>query len=383
MGQRSPAVRGPEPWTELGGVTWCHWDRWFALVCVRDFGGDWEALVEWLWSRLDRNGYAGDPDVEAKTSHVADLRARLARAGLPASALAGAGRVDGRLLARARRKVLEQPLARKDLTEAMRGTPRARLRARALRGRWEAFPASPGPACERFEAVLRRHARARAPAPVKLAGSLLGALAEEDARCSGLAEQLATRRAFLTVACEAMADLGEGAALLAAAWLEGLALYVQVSWERAGLSPEAFYRDLCELLVVEESGMRSGEVAFAATQPAHVDLCARVLAEVGAEWRAARLGWWADRAKFLTAELYLVTRSRHRYEEAARALGSEEWQPVVALAEEALAAGDRALARRVFLAADRPGFHRATLRRCCQELVGPEPFDDRCPPATW
>ncbi|MGQ0744860.1 MAG: hypothetical protein ACT4OS_11095 [Acidimicrobiales bacterium] len=42
--QRRPSVLGPEPWTEIAGAAWCHYDRWFALVAVGDFGGDLDAL---------------------------------------------------------------------------------------------------------------------------------------------------------------------------------------------------------------------------------------------------------------------------------------------------------------------------------------------------
>jgi hypothetical protein len=77
---RRKPVFGPEPWREVAGRTWSHWDLWFCLVLVSDFDGDWAALAEELWRR--RSPYPLTLDEEAKNSHLDDLRARLADAGL-------------------------------------------------------------------------------------------------------------------------------------------------------------------------------------------------------------------------------------------------------------------------------------------------------------
>ncbi len=31
---------GPEVWRTDGRVEWSYWDLWFAVLCVRDHGGD-------------------------------------------------------------------------------------------------------------------------------------------------------------------------------------------------------------------------------------------------------------------------------------------------------------------------------------------------------
>jgi hypothetical protein len=87
---------------------------------------------------------------EAKLSHLDDLVDRLAAAGLDAGALAARADDDPALRTKARTKVLKQGLQPRALTDAMGLTPLKRLHERALRGRWDRFPASPQPWYERM-----------------------------------------------------------------------------------------------------------------------------------------------------------------------------------------------------------------------------------------
>jgi hypothetical protein len=96
--QRRPPTLGPEPWTTIAGADWCHFDRWFALVTVVDFGGDLEALEVDLLGRL--RSLHGRRDVEAKLSHLADLRGRLGASGIDARALAADDEFDKATVAR-------------------------------------------------------------------------------------------------------------------------------------------------------------------------------------------------------------------------------------------------------------------------------------------
>lgn len=134
-GVRRTPIFGPEPWAQVAGQRWCHFDRWFALVAVREFGGDLDRLQVALEQRL--RSLTGRRDVEAKLSHLADLRERLAGAGLGPAALAEHETVDKPTWTKARRKVLDQALENRSMTEPMRRTPRARLEQRARRGHWQ------------------------------------------------------------------------------------------------------------------------------------------------------------------------------------------------------------------------------------------------------
>ena len=77
--------------------------------------------------------------------------------------------------------------------------------------------------------------------------------------------------------------------------------------------------------------------------------------------RAAILDWEADRALEAVAHLYLATGHIDGFVDAAKALGSRSWQPIVAMAEHAIGSGDRDTATAVFYAADQPGFHQRLL----------------------
>jgi hypothetical protein len=99
------SIFGPEPWQEVAGRTWSHWDLWFCLVLLSEFDSDSAAFSEEVWRR--RSPYLLTLDEESKVSHLEDLRARLADVGLVAADLVGAAAGDRKLLAKARRKVLE------------------------------------------------------------------------------------------------------------------------------------------------------------------------------------------------------------------------------------------------------------------------------------
>ena len=82
MTDRSPLRYGPELWRSDGGADWSYWDLWFAVLCVRDHGGDWDGFD----AALTKIGFTAG---EAKWSHLLDLRERLAAAGLGAAELVG------------------------------------------------------------------------------------------------------------------------------------------------------------------------------------------------------------------------------------------------------------------------------------------------------
>jgi hypothetical protein len=144
-GRRS--IYGPEPWRTKRRVVWSNWDLWFCVVALADHDGDLDALVAAI---EDRGGSFLSGTVEAKLSHLDDLRLRLTEARIDAAALAGDAGADPRVRGKARTKVLKQGLYPRDLTDAMRRTPRDRLYERALRGRWDRFPVSPAPFYERL-----------------------------------------------------------------------------------------------------------------------------------------------------------------------------------------------------------------------------------------
>ena len=90
---RCPPVFGPEPWATVAEAQWSHFDRWFALVATASFAGDLDGLEAELVGRLGSSLH-GRGDVEAKLSHLADLRHRLAATGIDTAALAAHEEAD-------------------------------------------------------------------------------------------------------------------------------------------------------------------------------------------------------------------------------------------------------------------------------------------------
>jgi hypothetical protein len=112
---------------------------------------------------------------------------------------------------------------------------------------------------------------------------------------------------------------------------------------------------------------------FAGVGVEHHELVERLLWSLAAELEGHRLGYQAEVARGLVASLQAATARLDRLVATAERLGSDQWMPIVTLAETALAAGRRDLARRVFAAAIRPGRHQDYLAARCLELTGEPP----------
>jgi hypothetical protein len=368
-GRRSPLF-GPEPWRTVGSAIWCQFDRWFALTAVTEFGGDLDALEADLVGRL-RGPLHGRRDLEAKLSHLADLRLRLAGAGVDITGLADAEPADKATLAKARRKVLDQALEGRAMTEAMRDTPRARLDRRARYGAWPAFPVNP-------EAWYHTLAGRGWPTGVAKGRSftVTRQLAQRLARCDGhlrkTADRLALYRAFYTVGLELADHAEDSYGNIGELRLDAFHTYLTIEWAATGMAAEDYWQDLCELLVCETYALTYKEetLPFRRLPAGHADLVETILLNLAEEWRAAYQDYQADEAVQLVAWLHIAGHCYTRYIDAARRLGSDHWMPIVALAESALAVQRHQLAAAIFRAADQPGMHRDHLRERCRQLTG-------------
>jgi hypothetical protein len=369
---RTTPIYGPEPWHRMEGAAWSHWDLWFCLVCITDFGGDWRALERVIVESRRRS--FGGRDWEAKDSHVHDLEARLLERGIDAHVLAGGHRGNKTVLAKARRKVLEQGLAGRDLTPAMVDTPRRRLRARALRGRWDRFPVSPAADCDAFAAVIEK-ARRQRRGSFRTATRLVERAGELDAeRAEKPAERLAVWRGLATAIVEAFGDgLRDPEGAYARCGGEDIARYVDLPRERAGIAADDYYQDLCELCVWDEWALlhRRETAPFRGIPRQDAPLVEEILWELEAEHRASHLEHQAEEAAQLVAWLHVATRTLDSFVPIAERLGCDWWMPVTAMAETAIAAGDTELAVRVFAAAtSREGMQRDYLLQKCFALTG-------------
>jgi hypothetical protein len=298
---RRKPIFGPEPWQEVAGRTWSHWDLWYCLVLVSDFDDDWAAFSEELWRR--RSPYLLTLDEEAKVSHLDDVRARLADAGLDPADLVGAAAGDRKLLAKACRKVLDQPLDRgRDMTPAMWATPRERMLCRALHGYWQRFPVSPASAHARFADQVAR-ARGRGRGGYGIAQALQRLLDDQDRRLTGdLAARLALWRGLLTAGIEVLGEVRDRDGELAGFLGGSLGAYARLSWRPTGIEAEVYFADLCELCVWENHGLlyQRETAPFAGVGAEHHDLVERLLWSLAASWKGtvsatrprSPWGWW-------------------------------------------------------------------------------------------
>jgi len=375
---RRPPIFGPESWMTVADAEWSHWDWWFALIAVAEFDGDLDALQRELVTRL-RPSWSDRHSVEAKLSHLADLRTRLRTTGLDVAVLASGAQPDKPMLAKARRKVLGQALEDRAMTNAMREPPRVRLDRRARYDHWDRFPMNPAHWYEKL-AGRRPAANVQKGRTFTITRQLRERLACYDSPNRGNADRLALYRAFHTVGVE-LAERGDDSyGNIGELRLDAFETYLSVDWQAAGMAAEAWWQDLCELLVSEVYALtyRHEMLPFGKVDANHAELIERILLGLADEWRAAYQDYQAGEALELVAWLHLAGQRYAYYADAAGRLDSDRWKAVEALAESAIAAGRRDLAVDVFRAADQPGMHRDHLHQRCYALTGvcipnPEP----------
>ncbi|MGH8984586.1 MAG: hypothetical protein ACRDY6_12030 [Acidimicrobiia bacterium] len=341
----------------------------FCLVCITETDRDWSALEEEIIGQ-DRRRSVTSRTWERKRSHLLDLRARLDAAGLNAADLAGDALGDKPLRAKARRKVLDQDLAGRDLTTAMRNTPGLRLRERAYRGHWADFPLSPADAHDRFAVVIGTRRGS-----FRIARELGQVAHEEHERLDGdPVAQLALWRGLLTAGLEAfLGGLRDSDGAVATYLGEALATYAALPWRDTGIDPPVYWADLCEWCIWEDWGIRHRREAapFRGARTADVELVEQLLWDLETELRSHRLDYEAAQAAQLVAWLAVATRSFDRFLPAAQGLGADWWVPVDALGQTAAAANKADLAVEVYTAAVAGGgMHVDHLTRRCRELTG-------------
>jgi hypothetical protein len=368
---RRPQVFGPEPWIETAGEVWSHFDAWFALVVVSEFGGDLSALQAAL-EEQHRASVQSRTDVEAKLSHLADLRRRLEAADLDVRELAAAAPTDKATAAKARRKVLTQALEGRAMTEPMRRTPSALLHHRARYGGWPAFPVDPRPWFDELRGAALPLTFVSRSQTFERAKRYRQRLERLDRPRLENAERLALHRAFHTLGLELANSSDDSYGQIGELRLEEFTTYLSLDPHEAGMTLEAYWQDLCELLVAETYALTHADelLPFRAVHAEAADMIEAILLGLAMEWRVAYQDFHAEQADTLIAWLVVATGRRDRYVATAKRLGSRQWKPIVTLATSALERKDRHLAVEVFRAADQPGWHQDYLRRRCAELTG-------------
>lgn len=359
----------------VGSAEWSYWDLWFCVLCVTDYGGDWRALEGAIVDQK-RDLWRGR-DWEAKDSHLHDLERRLGAAEIDALQVMARAQNPDLIRAKARRKVLAQSLGGRDITPAMRDTPRRRLQARALRGHWESFPISPQTDCDLFADIIEGE-RAGRRGSFGIAMTLEKVVLEMDGeRAEAPAARLALWRALVTAGMEAFeAGLRDTDGAVATAIGNALAAYAGLPWEATGMTRADRHADLCELCVWDDWGLlhKRDTAPFRTTSRSDVAEVEEILLRLADEHRAVHLSYQADNALRLAAWLCVATRSFDRFVVAAHRLGCDWWMPVTAMADAAVEAGRVALAAEVLDAATaRSGMHRELLLGKCARMTAARP----------
>lgn len=289
----------------------CWWDLWFCVLAAADFGGDLDRLEADLVGRLRSPAWTGvsGSDVESKLSHLADLRVRLAGAGLGAGALDAAGRRPG-VLPRARSKILKKPVQPWSMTAAMVETPRVRLERRARRGHWDSFPVDPAGSYERFRRSVEVRDFIHEDRTFALTRQLWDRLCQLDDACRGAADRLALFRAFHTAGLELADRADDSYGVVGELRVDAFEAYLDIEWAAAGMPDGAYWQDLCELLVWEPHGLTfvRGSRPLRQATGAHADIVEGILIALAEEHRVVHLDHQADEALNLVASLRVAHR---------------------------------------------------------------------------
>ncbi|MEV8562851.1 hypothetical protein AB0478_41795 [Streptomyces sp. NPDC051917] len=364
---------GPEPWPHPApSGEWSYWDVWFAVACVVDCGGDWEAFDVRL-TRERSGGVMRGAYLEPLWSHLVDLRERLAADGLGAGELAGGAVRDPKVVARARSKVWKQALEGRAKTAPMRWTPSRRLSERAMTGAWPRFPVSPQGPYEAFAGVVDLDRHHGHWATMAVAEVLAEATVAQVGEAVGAARLLAVRRAALACGLRALRVCDDSCGTLGEWLRRAVAEYAAVPWRRTAMPADVFWQDFLELLVeVGDFGgtyLQEAELFLHAGVGSDVDLVETLARALHSEYASARLDFRAREILGLRAYAQVAAGAVDRFAATATVLGSEDWQSLEAMVSYALQRGDAASARAVLRAADRPGFHRDWVRRRSIELA--------------
>lgn len=287
---------GTEPWRDVDGIAFCHWDRWLLRLSLEEPEGLSSIARE--FRRRARDQRRESDVAEAMLAQVADLASRLTILGrAPAEVLDAVERESAWLRDKAFRRVWHATSLYR--TEAMERTPRKMLEVRAREGNWQAFSVSPRPYFARLDALYRGgyfdyRGVGLVVLQLEIEGDRMLMLATSDG------ERLAVRRAILGACIEAMAhvddsgcDLGEHFREREQQYLDAVRPYV----ERPGI-----LRDLLELSTWEDYGLFHHLHAFLGQlSEAAADVAVRELARIIGDLREAGLDYQLGRAWRLRA----------------------------------------------------------------------------------
>lgn len=299
-------VYGPEPWDTVADATWTYWDLWFSVVCITQYGGDWDALDAGLYSTSHLTHGLSEP----LWCHLVDLRNRLSAAGLTAADLVGDLAGDRKTVKKARSKILEWTgILAKHFSPAMRDVPSDRFHFRAHFGNWDRYPVSPRPFYGRLAAAT--------PFDLELPGQYLPTFGNIEPLFQALEELeaehattpstlLAVRRAGLTASSLAQHCCDPSYGDLASDASQAIVRFSLTDWRATGIDHAVFWRDALEVFMVFSNfgcapyGCES-EVMENLGADRDRALIKRVVDDLHDSYTADRLEWNAEEVERLSA----------------------------------------------------------------------------------
>ena len=347
-----------------------YWDLWFAIVLTQDFDGDWEEMIEGLRERSESHFYLADT-YKGFANHLSLLRQALDGAQLSVDDILAEAGEDAikRHKSRARRKILEMHIQKKEKSAWMIETPRKQREDRAMRGHWGGFPVNP----EQYAGSLARcygssgfYNKHRS---FTLERKLSAWVEKYEARAS-LAKIFALYRAFLTVAVEKMNMVDDSFGVIGELYQDVFEKYCRLERAKLDMQPQAFFQDLVELMIWEDYAGTSKHQPdfFAGLSSAEVPLVESILEKAWEELRELELEYHAEKALTMLGMLYVQQRIYDKFVPVARLMGTREWQRITRMAEMAVKRRKQDLALAVYEACLRPGSHEAFLREKYRDL---------------
>lgn len=345
------------------------------LLADREFGADLDRLAAEMRAQRVRScptGF-GREEWNGRLSHLRDLQRRLRAGGLDlAAVLEAAGPLVRQEARRARRKVMEKPARQAEWSQPMRSTPRKKGFEFALHGYWDDFPISPRPYAEEIAANFNSHKFYTERESFSISRRLDRYITEGKklAVRGDHAEALAMLRAVLTETIQVMGFADDSCGAIGDSFHAAFREYLALDNEAAGIDETVFLHDLLTLLIWEDYGFTYNQTYgyFGKLSQEQGQICLDFLRQQIEHLKAEDLDYQAQEALTLLGQ---VACEQGRYElfiALAREMKSDHWRRILLLADTAVKARKRDLAKLVFEAALQPGPHYDYLRQHHEQL---------------
>jgi hypothetical protein len=373
---KKPTPIGPEialilPTTEGKSLELSYWDLWFALVAVKDFGGDLDRLAERI---KNEKGFIYDRNsIERKRWHLRDLKRRLEGASFTPIQIVNA---DSDLAQAEKRRALTKVMGSSDRasawSEPMRNTPRKHRFEHALRGYWNRFAVSPNP----YEKNVGAHFQSKGFYSEGMSFGIARTLdryVEEAAKllvAGKAAEAQALLRAWMTVVIEVMEKADDSCGRIGMSFDDGFAAYLKIPLDKTGIDDNIFFPDLVDFLIWEDYGLTNDQIEryFEGLNEGQADLCIGHLRHEVAALLDDDLEYQSEEALTFLGQVIAEQERFDEFEDVARQMGSRAWQRIIRLADRAMKRRKKPLAIKVFEAAMTKADHLDFLTKKYEQL---------------